>query len=138
MFRDGLLSPRSKLFGQTNARAPTPAGTLLVLPLDLVVLMIILGPSQALGRPGSMASMRSSAYTARGLIHFLTNKSLADSNITKSGIYKDDRDTVRRRTRHRDGKLLRGGIGLTTGLGWSDRYVLTVSPKFFPKTTPYQ
>ena len=41
--------------------------------------------------------------------------------MTKSGIIKDERDTVTRRVRHRDGKLLRGGIGLTTGLGWSDR-----------------
>ncbi|KAI0316243.1 hypothetical protein OF83DRAFT_1292898 [Amylostereum chailletii] len=46
--------------------------------------------------------------------------SVVSTTITKSGIYKDDRDTVQRRTRHRDGKLLRGGIGLTTGLGWSD------------------
>jgi hypothetical protein len=37
---------------------------------------------------------------------------------------KDERDTPKRRTRHRDGKLLRGGIGLTTGLGWSDRCVV--------------
>ena len=27
------------------------------------------------------------------------------------------------RVGHRDGRLLRGGIGLTTGLGWSDRYM---------------
>jgi hypothetical protein len=40
---------------------------------------------------------------------------------TKSGVFKDERDTIRRRVRHRDGRLLRGGIGLTTGLGWSDR-----------------
>lgn len=40
--------------------------------------------------------------------------------MTKSGLFKDERDTVRRRVRHRDGKLLKGGIGLTTGLGWSD------------------
>ncbi|KAK7030707.1 ribosomal protein 60S [Favolaschia claudopus] len=33
---------------------------------------------------------------------------------------RDTRDTPRRRVRHRDGKTLRGGIGLTTGLGWSD------------------
>jgi large subunit ribosomal protein LP1 len=39
---------------------------------------------------------------------------------TKSGVFKDERDTTRRRVRHRDGRLLRGGIGLTTGLGWSD------------------
>ena len=40
--------------------------------------------------------------------------------MTKSGLFKDERDTVRRRQRHRDGKLLREGLGLTTGLGWSD------------------
>ncbi|KIM35048.1 hypothetical protein M413DRAFT_369576 [Hebeloma cylindrosporum] len=40
--------------------------------------------------------------------------------MTKSGVTKDERDTPMRRVRHRDGKLLRGGIGLTTGLGWSD------------------
>ncbi|KAH9834987.1 uncharacterized protein C8Q71DRAFT_135378 [Rhodofomes roseus] len=44
----------------------------------------------------------------------------AGSVMTKSGLFKDERDTVHRRVRHRDGKLLRGGIGLTTGLGWSD------------------
>ncbi|KAF9463184.1 hypothetical protein BDZ94DRAFT_1321935 [Collybia nuda] len=37
-----------------------------------------------------------------------------------NGLAKDTRDTPMRRTRHRDGRLLRGGIGLTTGLGWSD------------------
>ncbi|KAF8635620.1 hypothetical protein AX15_000259 [Amanita polypyramis BW_CC] len=42
------------------------------------------------------------------------------SAMTKSGVMKDERDTPMRRHRHRDGKLLRGGIGLTTGLGWSD------------------
>jgi len=48
------------------------------------------------------------------------------SLMTKSGIIKDERDTPHRRVRHRDGKLLRGGIGLTTGLGWSDRWVSLV------------
>ena len=42
---------------------------------------------------------------------------------SKSGVVKDERDTATRRVRHRDGKLLRGGLGLTTGLGWSDRSV---------------
>ncbi|PPQ76682.1 hypothetical protein CVT26_004481 [Gymnopilus dilepis] len=56
------------------------------------------------GRPGSMLSVVSQG-----------------SVMTKSGIIKDERDTPMRRVRHRDGKLLRGGIGLTTGLGWSDR-----------------
>jgi hypothetical protein len=45
--------------------------------------------------------------------------------MTKSGMAKDERDTPMRHVRHRDGKFLRGGIGLTTGyrLGWSDRCV---------------
>ncbi|KAI5833263.1 hypothetical protein K523DRAFT_233291 [Schizophyllum commune Tattone D] len=42
------------------------------------------------------------------------------SAISTSSILKDTRDTPSRRVRHRDGKLLRGGLGLTTGLGWSD------------------
>ncbi|PFH53516.1 hypothetical protein AMATHDRAFT_54668 [Amanita thiersii Skay4041] len=42
------------------------------------------------------------------------------SIITKSGVMRDERDTPMRRHRHRDGRLLRGGVGLTTGLGWSD------------------
>jgi len=48
------------------------------------------------------------------------------SLMTKSGIIKDERDTPHRQVRHRDGKLLRGGIGLMTGLGWNDRWVLLV------------
>ncbi|PPQ90507.1 hypothetical protein CVT25_014189 [Psilocybe cyanescens] len=55
------------------------------------------------GRPGSIMSVASNG-----------------SMMTKSGIIKDERDTPMRRVRHRDGKMLRGGIGLTTGLGWSD------------------
>ncbi|KIK61639.1 hypothetical protein GYMLUDRAFT_42656 [Collybiopsis luxurians FD-317 M1] len=54
-------------------------------------------------RPGSKMSMISNT-----------------SNQTKSGLLKDARDTTSRRRRHKDGRLLRGGIGLTTGLGWSD------------------
>ena len=52
------------------------------------------------------------------------------SSRTKTGLFKDERDTLKRRTRHRDGRLLRGGIGLTTGLGWSDRYVNASRPSF--------
>ncbi|KAI0773092.1 hypothetical protein BD413DRAFT_312310 [Trametes elegans] len=46
--------------------------------------------------------------------------STVGSVMTKSGLFKDERDTAKRRVRHRDGRLLAGGIGLTTGLGWSD------------------
>ncbi|KAJ7077850.1 hypothetical protein B0H15DRAFT_861166 [Mycena belliarum] len=42
------------------------------------------------------------------------------SFLSKDPLPRDTRDTPRRRVRHRDGKTLRGGIGLTTGLGWSD------------------
>ena len=61
------------------------------------------------------------SYETLGLNHTKHLGFLA-SVTTKSGLIKDERDTVTRRVRHRDGKLLRGGIGLTTGLGWSDRY----------------
>ncbi|GJJ14550.1 hypothetical protein Clacol_008815 [Clathrus columnatus] len=42
------------------------------------------------------------------------------TTTTSSKHPRDARDTVKRRMRHKDGRLLRGGIGLTTGLGWSD------------------
>jgi len=45
------------------------------------------------------------------------------ASTTATGLSKDTRDTPMRRTRHRDGRLLKGGVGLTTGLGWSDRLV---------------
>ncbi|KAG7088083.1 hypothetical protein E1B28_012114 [Marasmius oreades] len=52
------------------------------------------------GRPGSVISVR--------------------STDSKASLFKDTRDTPVRRLRHKDGKLLKGGLGLTTGLGWSD------------------
>lgn len=105
MLRDGLLSPHSKILPE-NLRMPSPL--LPSSPFDS------LSPG---GRPGSTLSLASNA----------------GSIMTKSGIYKDERDTVRRRVRHRDGKLLKGGIGLTTGLGWSDRYVITTGTSYTAK-----
>ena len=52
-------------------------------------------------------------------------------DVTKSGIMKDEWDTHKRWVRHRDGKLLREGIGLTTGLGWSDRCENNTHCSFF-------
>lgn len=49
-----------------------------------------------------------------------SDASLLTNSSTGSKHPKDSRDTPSRRVRHRDGRLLRGGIGLTTGLGWSD------------------
>ncbi|PVF94315.1 hypothetical protein CPB86DRAFT_776700 [Serendipita vermifera] len=45
-----------------------------------------------------------------------------DSLSSKHGLKVpvDKRNTDKRKRRHRDGKLLREGVGLTTGLGWSD------------------
>ena len=101
MLRHGLLSPHSKLLPQVDSRAATP--------LD--------------GRPGSIMSVVSNGeYFIRETLFLALLKYLLGSVMTKSGLIKDERDTVTRRVRHRDGKLLRGGIGLTTGLGWSDRY----------------
>jgi len=104
MVRHGLLSPNSKLLPGAASRAGTP--------MD--------------GRPGSMLSVVSNGTHS----FFLSLQSYANffisylaSVMTKSGVAKDERDTPMRRVRHRDGKLLRGGIGLTTGLGWSDRWV---------------
>ena len=107
MVRHGLLSPNSKLLPGAASRSSTP--------MD--------------GRPGSMLSVVSNGTYS--LLLFLTVLTYADaffssylaSVMTKSGVAKDERDTPMRRVRHRDGKLLRGGIGLTTGLGWSDRWV---------------
>lgn len=70
-------------------------------------------------RPGSAVSTSKPLLFAQGKFSSGVSVSLR----TKNGLFKDDRDTLKRRRRHRDGKLLRGGIGLTTGLGWSDRYV---------------
>ncbi|KAI0631827.1 hypothetical protein C8Q77DRAFT_1061521 [Trametes polyzona] len=87
MFRDGLLSPRSKLL---------PGGSA---PLSLYL------DEDADGkRANSVLSVASTAA----------------STMTKSGVYRDPRDTQRRRIRHKDQALLRAGMGLTTGLGWSD------------------
>ncbi|KAI0764230.1 hypothetical protein BD413DRAFT_196757 [Trametes elegans] len=88
MFRDGLLSPRSKL-----------------LPGGSAPLSVYLDDDAAdATRAGSVLSLASNAT----------------STMTKSGVYRDPRDTQRRRTRHKDQALLRAGMGLTTGLGWSD------------------
>ncbi|KAI9068554.1 hypothetical protein FKP32DRAFT_1561442 [Trametes sanguinea] len=87
MFRDGLLSPRSKLL---------PAGT--------ATLSLYMDDSPDGQRANSVLSVASTAA----------------STVTKSGVYRDPRDTQRRRRRHKDQTLLRAGMGLTTGLGWSD------------------
>ncbi|PSS34049.1 hypothetical protein PHLCEN_2v1953 [Hermanssonia centrifuga] len=89
MFRDGLLSPRSKLLPQSSS---SPFSY----PEDII--------NSIDPRAASVLSVVSTAGSA----------------MTKSGLQKDPRDTQRRRIRHRDGRLLRAGMGLTTGLGWSD------------------
>jgi hypothetical protein len=50
----------------------------------------------------------------------MTSNISTASNMMMSGLYKGTRDTTRRRVRHDDGKLLGGGTGLMTGLGWRD------------------
>ncbi|KAG2131015.1 hypothetical protein DEU56DRAFT_954064 [Suillus clintonianus] len=94
MLRHGLLSPHSKLL-------PTS-------PPDPSRLSIASNFSQA--------SLQSnfSTFSNQSDVSLVTNSS------TGSKHPKDSRDTPSRRVRHRDGRLLRGGIGLTTGLGWSD------------------
>ncbi|KAI0820891.1 hypothetical protein BC628DRAFT_1422555 [Trametes gibbosa] len=87
MFRDGLLSPRSKL-----------------LPGGGAPLSVYLDDDMEGKRANSVLSVASTAT----------------STMTKSGVHRDPRDTQRRRIRHKDQSLLRAGMGLTTGLGWSD------------------
>ncbi|KAL4264258.1 hypothetical protein AB1N83_005719 [Pleurotus pulmonarius] len=93
MVKHGMLSPNSKLL---------PAGA---------------SPfAMSFGEAGSSTTSLSTTNPP-------ANASGSKGKGSKSGvngILKDERDTVKRRTRHRDGSLLRGGIGLTTGLGWSD------------------
>lgn len=97
MLRHGLLSPHSKLL-------PTS-------PSDPSRLSIASNFSQM--------SLQSQFSTFSNL----SDASLVTNSSTGSKHPKDSRDTPSRRVRHRDGRLLRGGIGLTTGLGWSDRWV---------------
>ncbi|KAI6126879.1 hypothetical protein F5141DRAFT_361800 [Pisolithus sp. B1] len=68
--------------------------------------------SDSLNRMSMISDVSHTSYFSNA-----SNVSLAS---TSSKHLKDSRDTPKRRTRHRDGKLLKGGIGLTTGLGWSD------------------
>ncbi|KAG1855631.1 hypothetical protein DFJ58DRAFT_745442 [Suillus subalutaceus] len=91
MLRHGLLSPHSKLLPSSP-----PAPNRLSIASNL-----------------SQASLKSN-FSNQSDASLLTNSS------TGSKHPKDSRDTPGRRVRHRDGRLLRGGIGLTTGLGWSD------------------
>ncbi|KAF9059728.1 hypothetical protein BDP27DRAFT_1340881 [Rhodocollybia butyracea] len=90
MLRHGLLSPNSKLLPASSS-------------VDSLSSFADGGGTADTTRPGSIMSM-------------VSNGSIQ----TKSGLYKDIRDTSSRRLRHKDGSLLRGGVGLTTGLGWSD------------------
>ncbi|KAF8062544.1 hypothetical protein FPV67DRAFT_1673016 [Lyophyllum atratum] len=59
------------------------------------------------------------AFTGRESVASLAS-TLTMNTTTAKGPLKDARDTMERRARHKDGRLLKGGIGLTTGLGWSD------------------
>ncbi|KAL6302538.1 hypothetical protein BKA93DRAFT_387721 [Sparassis latifolia] len=88
MFRDGLLSPRSRLFPQGSSPFALEDGD----------------EDPDFDRARSVLSVVSTAGSLK----------------TKLGFLRDPRDTNRRRNRHRDGRLLRAGMGLTTGLGWSD------------------
>ncbi|KAG6336399.1 hypothetical protein ID866_2693 [Astraeus odoratus] len=94
MLRHGMLSPNSKLLPRAD---------------DATVRMSIVS---------DVSQLSSVSYFSNA-----SNVSLMSNASTSSKHLKDARDTPRRRTRHRDGKLLKGGIGLTTGLGWSDRWV---------------
>ncbi|KAL0579885.1 hypothetical protein V5O48_002132 [Marasmius crinis-equi] len=90
LLRDGALSHKSKLLPPTSTSARSSVDS-------LVSSKAVEDASQ---RPGSTISLQS-----------------IDS---KASLLKDTRDTPVRRLRHKNQNLLRGGLGLTTGLGWSD------------------
>ncbi|KAI5122029.1 hypothetical protein M0805_008020 [Coniferiporia weirii] len=90
LLREGVLSPHSKVLASVAS-------------------------CSSLSSRGSLGSMKGLSGR-ESVVSNMTNGSV----MTKSGLYKDERDTDRRRKRHRDGNLLREGLGLTTGLGWSD------------------
>ncbi len=111
MFRDGLLSPRSKLL-------PGGGSTLSLYMEDDE------NPGKRANSVLSVASTGTSLLSPYQCVKTLISTMyIAASTMTKSGIYRDPRDTQRRRHRHKDQSLLRAGMGLTTGLGWSDRLV---------------
>jgi hypothetical protein len=93
MVRDGLLS-----------RDCDPS------PLDVVMAVLIMSPP--------LVSSPSFCLLIQARLDILFPKG---TTFTKSWIIKDERDILMRRVRHRDNRLLKGDIGLTTGLGWSDR-----------------
>ncbi|KAI6144963.1 hypothetical protein BKA82DRAFT_4168796 [Pisolithus tinctorius] len=76
--------------------------------------------SKLLPQPSVDSLNRMSMVSDVSNLSYFSNASNVSLASTSSKHPKDSRDTPRRRTRHRDGKLLKGGIGLTTGLGWSD------------------
>lgn len=81
----------------------------------------MLSPNSKLLPPPSVDSLnRMSMVSDVSYMSYFSNASNVSLSSTSSKHPKDSRDTPKRRTRHRDGKLLKGGIGLTTGLGWSD------------------
>ena len=142
MVRHGLLSPNSKLLpresesrmdvdgrpGSIMSVASNGKGSFVhfVFPLISHTQPIPPHPFSLLG-PSTPCTFSApsplpvSLFTLLLPTPFLTDP--AYTATAKTGIIKDERDTPMRRVRHRDGRLLRGGIGLTTGLGWSDRWV---------------
>lgn len=83
----------------------------------------MLSPSSKLLPLAEVDPTRLSILSSSSYVSNASNLSLKSTVSTCSKHPKDARDTPQRRVRHRDGRLLQGGIGLTTGLGWSDRLV---------------
>lgn len=112
MFRDGLLSPRSKLLPPgSSPHGPYP----FLYDND--------DPSEVNRARSALSTVSNGTQILSTLsnTHLTSSSATMGSAMTKSGYWKDPRDTERRRLRHKDGQLLRAGMGLTTGLGWSDR-----------------
>ena len=99
MLREGVLSPHSKLLGGMGHGGRDSVASNMSMSMRFCFLVLI---------------------PLLNIFQFIVTTA---TNMTASGLYRDERDTTKRRVRHRDGNLLRDGRGLTTGLGWSDRFV---------------
>ncbi|KAF8494054.1 hypothetical protein JB92DRAFT_1154562 [Gautieria morchelliformis] len=135
MLRAGLLSPHSKLLPR-SVMAPSPEpeddeGAERDLPGARATLaksssttslssVASTASTETLNKAASTTWLRQGGVGAGVLSKSVSMASLWSASSAGSQHPRDARDTERRRLRHKDGRLLRGGVGLTTGLGWSD------------------
>ncbi|KAH7911452.1 hypothetical protein BJ138DRAFT_921847 [Hygrophoropsis aurantiaca] len=120
MLRHGLLSPHSKLLPAPAYIDSVPTQTHGQVRMSVASDVSALSSTSHLSLLSTSTSFSATSTFSNASASSSFSASTTFSNASTSTLLKDARDTPRRRVRHRDGRLLRGGIGLTTGLGWSD------------------